>query len=129
MPRGDRSGPGGMGPRSGRAAGYCANYDAPGFMNRFIGGGFGRVAGMRYGRGFGQNRGFGNRGRGFGLRSMFRDSGLPGWMRFGRYFRQGPNPDPGMEKQVLKNRMEVLKSELDQIQSRLNDLESTASDQ
>ena len=128
MPRGDRSGPVGMGPRSGRAAGYCANYETPGFMNRFFGSGFGRAAGMGYGRDLGQDRGFGNRGRGFGRRNMFRESGLPGWMRFGRYFGRGPNPDTGMEKQVLKDRMEALKSQLDQIQSRLNDLESSASD-
>ena len=33
MPRGDRMGPGGVGPMSGRAAGYCAGYSGPGFMN------------------------------------------------------------------------------------------------
>ena len=33
MPRGDRTGPAGMGPMTGRAAGYCAGYAAPGFMN------------------------------------------------------------------------------------------------
>ncbi len=30
MPGGDRTGPGGFGPRRGRAAGFCAGYDAPG---------------------------------------------------------------------------------------------------
>lgn len=33
MPRGDRTGPEGMGPRTGRAAGYCTGYDMPGYMN------------------------------------------------------------------------------------------------
>ncbi|NIW15542.1 MAG: hypothetical protein GWN31_16790, partial [Candidatus Thorarchaeota archaeon] len=33
MPRGDRTGPWGLGPRTGRAAGYCAGYPVPGFMN------------------------------------------------------------------------------------------------
>jgi hypothetical protein len=33
MPRGDRTGPAGMGPMTGRAAGYCAGYNVPGYMN------------------------------------------------------------------------------------------------
>jgi hypothetical protein len=34
MPRGDGTGPGGMGPMTGRAAGYCAGYNVPGYMQR-----------------------------------------------------------------------------------------------
>ena len=41
MPGGDRTGPGGMGPMTGRAAGYCAGYQVPGFMNPVLGRGFG----------------------------------------------------------------------------------------
>jgi hypothetical protein len=37
MPRGDRTGPAGMGPMTGRAAGYCAGYNAPGFTNPYGG--------------------------------------------------------------------------------------------
>jgi hypothetical protein len=33
MPRGDGTGPAGMGPMTGRGAGYCAGNDAPGYMN------------------------------------------------------------------------------------------------
>jgi len=33
MPGGDGSGPAGMGPMTGRAAGYCAGYPVPGYMN------------------------------------------------------------------------------------------------
>ena len=33
MPRGDGTGPAGMGPMTGRAAGYCAGFNAPGFAN------------------------------------------------------------------------------------------------
>ena len=47
MPRGDRTGPSGMGPMTGRGAGFCTGNTAPGFMNR-IGFGLGRR-----GRGFG----------------------------------------------------------------------------
>jgi len=92
MPRGDGTGPAGMGPMTGRAAGYCAGYPVPGYMNPAVGAGWvnpvmGRAGfygsgapafvaysasyGMPYGgwgrRGFG--RGFGRgwgRGRGRG---------------------------------------------------------------
>jgi len=33
MPRGDGTGPAGIGPMTGRAAGYCAGYPVPGYMN------------------------------------------------------------------------------------------------
>ena len=33
MPRGDRTGPAGLGPMTGRAAGFCAGYPMPGYMN------------------------------------------------------------------------------------------------
>jgi len=33
MPRGDGTGPAGMGPMTGRAAGYCTGSNAPGFAN------------------------------------------------------------------------------------------------
>jgi hypothetical protein len=33
MPTGDGTGPMGMGPMTGRAAGYCAGYGSPGFMS------------------------------------------------------------------------------------------------
>jgi hypothetical protein len=54
MPKGDKTGPHGLGSKTGRVAGYCAGYPVPGYLNPTIG----------YGRGFG--RGFGRRrGRGF----------------------------------------------------------------
>ena len=54
MPLGDRTGPAGMGPMTGRGAGYCAGYSVPGYMNPGFGwgGGFGRG----WGRGFGWRR-------------------------------------------------------------------------
>jgi len=45
MPRGDGTGPAGLGPMTGRAAGYCAGYGVPGFMNP----NGGRVPRMPYG--------------------------------------------------------------------------------
>lgn len=77
MPRGDGTGPTGAGAKTGRAAGYCAGYDRPGFANPATGAArrpfFGRAAGavggifgrprLGLGRGFRGGRGRGGRGR------------------------------------------------------------------
>jgi len=42
MPLGDGTGPRGFGPMTGRAAGYCAGYPVPGYMNAVQGVGYGR---------------------------------------------------------------------------------------
>ena len=68
MPGGDRTGPAGMGSMTGRAAGYCTGYGAPGFANP--------VSGRGFGRGFGRGR-----GGGWGRRNSFYATGLPGWQR------------------------------------------------
>ncbi len=92
MPLGDGTGPAGLGPMTGRAAGYCAGFPMPGYMNPAVGRasfygagvpavgvygagsyGYGAGYGMPYGgwgnpwlrRGFGFGRSFG-RGRGWG---------------------------------------------------------------
>ena len=46
MPGGDRTGPMGRGPMTGRAAGNCAGYPTPGFANPIPG--FGRGRGKRF---------------------------------------------------------------------------------
>jgi len=48
MPRGDGTGPNGQGPLTGRRMGYCAGFNAPGFISP----GFGRRMGRGFGRGF-----------------------------------------------------------------------------
>jgi hypothetical protein len=58
MPRGDKTGPNGLGPMTGRAAGYCAGYSIPGYANPTIGYGRGMARRLRRGAG----RGFGRRG-------------------------------------------------------------------
>jgi hypothetical protein len=94
MPAGDGTGPVGLGPMTGRAAGFCAGFPVPGYMNPVVGragfygpgapafapygaGLYGYGAGygvpyggwvnpwLRRGFGFGFGRGFG-RGRGWG---------------------------------------------------------------
>lgn len=63
MPRGDRTGPEGRGPKTGRGLGYCDGNDGPGYASDLPGMGMGR--GPRDGRGPGRGRGFGpGRGRG-----------------------------------------------------------------
>ena len=54
MPRGNRTGPDGMGPMTGRGLGYCNNYPDPGYTkgNPRGGAGFGRGQGRGFGRGF-----------------------------------------------------------------------------
>lgn len=64
MPAGDRTGPQGMGPMTGRGAGLCAGNTAPGYAGNA---GFGRGCGRgRDGAGRGMGRGM---GRGFGFRA------------------------------------------------------------
>ena len=71
MPRGDGTGPNGLGSRTGRAVGFCTGNAVPGYMNPVMGrGGFGRGSG-----------GF-SRGGGRGFRNMYRTTGLPGWIRY-----------------------------------------------
>lgn len=75
MPGGDRTGPWGAGPRTGRGAGYCAGFRQPGYATPFI-----------YGRGAGFGRG-GGRGGGRGWRHWYYATGLPGWARTSGYGR------------------------------------------
>lgn len=66
MPGGDRTGPRGEGPMTGRRAGFCAGFDSPGFVNSFS------RRGLRRGVGFGRGRGFGKRC--WGYNPYFRSS-------------------------------------------------------
>jgi hypothetical protein len=56
MPGGDKTGPAGSGPKTGRGFGYCADNDQPGytqgFGQGFRGGGRGRGFGRGHGRGW-----------------------------------------------------------------------------
>ena len=52
MPFGDRTGPRGQGPRTGRRRGYCLGFSHPGYMNPY-GYGWGRGFGRGWGRGWG----------------------------------------------------------------------------
>lgn len=106
MPRGDRTGPLGMGPKTGRAAGFCAGNDRPGFMNPAGGG-----------RSFGRGAGCGG-GRGRGRRNMFLATGLPGGQRFGA----APAVAPETETQLLREQVSALQAGLETVLRRLEEL-------
>ena len=104
MPRGDRTGPMGMGPKTGRAAGYCAGYTVPGFANPLPGAGAG-FWGARGGRGW---------------RHWFYATGLPGWLRAGIFGTSGTSPFQGAP--TREQEVGALKAMLEAIQKRLDDL-------
>jgi hypothetical protein len=73
MPFGDGTGPQGMGPMTGRGAGYCAGSGRPGFASPSFGRGwFGLSRGL--GRGIGRGR-----GRGLARRSFTPFVPYPRW--------------------------------------------------
>lgn len=121
MPAGNRTGPNGMGPMTGRGAGYCAGYGSPGYVSPGAGRGLGR------GGGFGPGRG-GGYGAGRGRRLGFYATGAPGWIRYGANPGvQPPDPGPEFTKQALQNQADALTSELELVRKRLDELENERS--
>lgn len=117
MPGGDQTGPRGMGPMTGRRAGYCAGYGGPGFANPAYGG---------YGRGWGQgwgSRGFA-RGGGRGWRHRYYATGRPAWLDFGPPpWAYGTPPTHDQELEGLKREAEWLQGQLDDVGRRIEELE------
>jgi len=111
MPTGDRTGPMGQGPGTGRALGFCYGFDTPGYT-KGPGGGRGRGFGFRGGRGSGRGWGFG-RGRNFG--TVYPEY-LPGsqWM---------PSLSKEDEVKMLKSEADALKRSQKDIEKRLGELE------
>jgi hypothetical protein len=104
MPRGNGTGPAGMGPMTGRGAGYCAGLAAPGYAN----------PGMGCGMGFGRGRGY---------RRMFHMTGLPGWARYGYPYGYAGQDEPGDEKEALNGQAAYLEKQLQHVRDRLNELD------
>ncbi|NLX19055.1 MAG: DUF5320 domain-containing protein [Desulfobulbus sp.] len=127
MPRGDGSGPMGMGPMTGRGAGFCGGAGAQEFTPAQQRGGLGR-GGMGVGRG----RGFAGGGRAFCRRPFaqrgFRGSGLGmGWGYGPGSGMASFETDAGEQKQILKLQAENLQAKLDAINQRLAVLEQNES--
>lgn len=112
MPRGDGTGPNGMGSMTGRAAGYCVGYNVPGYAN---------FAGRRGFYGYG--RGWFGRGARRGWRNQYYATGLNRWAR--GYYGRDLEPTAEEEMQMLREQAEVLKQNLDDIQSRISTLENS----
>lgn len=121
MPRGDKTGPQGMGPRTGRGMGYCSGYDVPGFMNpgpgavgRFFSGGLGLARGRGrampgYGMGMAWGRGTG-RGRGYSSFPSYPEAGPPAPL------------SAEEEKTFIQGSIAALKSRLEEMEKRLSEL-------
>ncbi len=118
MPAGNRTGPQGMGPRTGRGAGYCAGNDSPGYANQGFGSGYGNGFGRGFGRGMFGRRAFGGRGR----RNWFHAVGHPGAMPYGAYPGAYPPAPmtPEQEQDMLKSQEAWLQEQLDAVQGQLN---------
>jgi len=101
----------GMGPMTGRAAGFCAGYSIPGYANPVAGRGF-------WGRGRGG-------GGGWGRRNWFHATGLPFWARMAQGFFGAPSAE--QEREALRQQSQQLQESLDAIHRRIEDLEKERS--
>lgn len=118
MPGGDRTGPRGQGSRTGRAAGYCAGYNVPGYMNPAPG----RFPGYR------------GRGRGFrGYWWSYPD--YPGYQNLQYPDYPGPpapyvphQMEPKDEIRYLEGMAETLKKDLETIEKRINELSESGTE-
>jgi hypothetical protein len=111
MPGGDRTGPGGYGPLTGRRRGFCADDNVRSINRRFgygrgYGGGFGRTFGNSgFHRGaldFSYGRGYGYGNRGYYHEDIFNAS----------------------EKTVLENQINVMKEQLASMEKELSYLKN-----
>jgi len=130
MPGGDGTGPGGMGPMTGRAAGFCAGYPVPGYANpvggRGMGMGWGRGGGWGRGRGFGWGRaGYGLPAYGSAVNPYAYGGAVNPYAYGGVPF--APTIAPQQELDGLKGQAEYLEDALDGIKKRIEELESQKS--
>ena len=96
MPRGNRTGPMGMGPRTGRGMGYCSGYTVPGYAHGAPMGGRGR-------------------GMGWGPQNRYAVNEPP-------YF---PEPMTAKEEaKLLEQTLENLKSQIKTIEKRMESLDA-----
>ena len=110
MPRGNGTGPMGLGPMTGRGAGFCAGYGVPGCMN---------PVGGRGGGSFGFGRGGGGFGRGFG-RGFAKAAVLQNF--------PPETAAPDHELAALKSQLANLERLSADLRQRMNNLENTEAD-
>jgi len=104
MPGGNRTGPMGAGPMTGRGAGFCAGYAVPGTMRQMGGCGLGR-------------------GGGRGRRNQFFATGIPGWARASNFAGFPAASTTEQEQQALKQQAQYLHDSLEAVQKRIQELD------
>jgi len=112
MPFGNRKGPSGLGPMTGRAAGYCSGNPAPGYTN---------ATARRFLR-----RGAPRRGRGFGFRFRWRAGPTEADGQSGPLSPTAQREEP---LDALKAQAGHLREALDDIQRRIDNLETDGDDE
>ncbi len=115
MPRGDSTGPAGMGPMTGRGAGYCAGFNVPGYANPAAGTGRGLARGFR-----------GGRGSGAGRRLRGPMGPPPASVRQPQYVNTPATEEEAREQEVknLKRTAEDLEDQLEAVRDRINQLQA-----
>ncbi len=104
MPGGDRTGPIGRGPMTGRRMGYCAGFGAPGPLHS------GQPSDL--------GSAWGPWGAARGWRHGLHAAGWPGWMRF-----FGWQPTKVQELEALKAQAESLSGQLEAVRGRIDEIE------
>ncbi len=122
MPRGDRTGPWGLGSRTGRGLGYCSDFSTPGYTK---GPGMGIGWGRGWGRGWRRGRGAGwGRGGGSFPYPYYLEAAPPYPIA-----PVGPTAlDPKEESKYLEQTLTGLKKEIELIEKRLTELASEEKD-
>ena len=116
---GDGTGPAGLGPMTGRGAGYCAGYSVPGYQNTMV-----------------PRRGYwrtGSWGGGRGYRNIYNATGLTRWQRVPTTAPLATAPPVAtapsvftkeQQLEALKKQAEYLKIELENITRLIKDINS-----
>jgi len=121
MPRGDGTGPLGLGPMTGRGLGYCAGNVVPGFMVPGPGLGLALGRGRFFGRGFARFYGF---GRGFAWRAnLFVPNLYVPISPISQVPIQSPYLSIEQEKIMLEQNLNFLVKQIELIKKRLSEIE------
>lgn len=123
MPKGDRTGRSGLGPKTGRGMGFCVGYEVPGYANTESAKGIDTEEGHGLGCGRGKGRAAGT-GNGLGMgRGMGRGIGRGMANRYGAARVQtGPIASQKPSSDDVKRNIESLEKELSALRDTLASL-------
>ena len=118
MPRGDGTGPMGLGSMTGRGAGYCVGYPVSGYSNPYAGRGY-----IGQGRGRGGGRGFRNWNYAAGVTGWQRPRmGFPAWG--GQAYPYGSELTAKQEADMLREQAKAMQDEINTMNEHVKELES-----